>query len=260
LIVHISSINKLAKWAIDIPKYAIKLSEEFWPGPMTLILKRSEIAKDFITGGQENVGVRVPLHPVAIALLNEFEKLGGLGVVAPSANRFGAVSPTTASAVVDELGNYLNSVDRILDGGQSLVGIESTIIDCTNDSPAILRPGATTQEMIAFAIKLNVQGKNQSSAKTSGQFITHYSPKAKLVLSQQAKEGEGFLALAEFSTPRGAIRLASPLNVEEFAHELYYAIRLGDLKGLKKICVLPPTGGGLAAAIRDRLNKSAQDN
>ena len=259
LIVHISSINQLVKWAIDIPEFAIKLAEEFWPGPMTLILKRSEIAKDFITGGQENVGVRVPSHPVALELLSEFEKLGGSGVAAPSANRFGAVSPTTAAAVCEELGKYLNSLDLILNGGQSSVGIESTIINCTIHEPAILRPGAVTQEMIVAATKLDVLIKNQNGIKTSGLFLAHYSPKAELTLGHQAREGEGFLALAEIPTPRGAIRLASPLNIEEFANQLYYAIRLGDSKGLKKICVLPPTGDGLAFAIRERLNKSAKE-
>ena len=259
LIVHISSINRLNKWAIEIPEYAIKLAKEFWPGPMTLILKRSDLAKNFITGGQDNVGVRVPAHSMALELLSNFEKLGGLGIAAPSANRFGAVSPTTAEAVSEELGNYLNSVDLILDGRQSSVGIESTIIDCTTHDPAILRPGAVTQEMIVLATKLDVIIKNQSSTKASGQFLAHYSPKARLLLGRQAKEGEGFLALAEIPTPRGAIRLASPLNIEEFANQLYYALRLGDSKGLKKICILPPTGDGLAVAIRERLNKSAKE-
>jgi L-threonylcarbamoyladenylate synthase len=120
LIVHISSINQLDKWAVDIPEYAIKLAKEFWPGPMTLILKRNKIAKDFITGGQDNVGVRVPSHPVAIGLLSEFEKLGGSGVVAPSANRFSAVSPTNTYAVTEEIGGKLSKSDIIIDGGNSL--------------------------------------------------------------------------------------------------------------------------------------------
>ena len=149
LIVHISSINQLGKWAIDIPEYAIKLAKEFWPGPMTLILKRSEIAKDFITGSQENIGVRVPSHPVALALLSEFEKLGGLGIAAPSANRFGAVSPTTANAVISEVGKFLSEKDLVFDGGQCSVGVESTIIDCTRSKPIVLRPGAVTLEIIS---------------------------------------------------------------------------------------------------------------
>ena len=140
LIVHISSINNLDKWVKDMPEYAIKLAKTFWPGPMTLILPRTELAKDFVTGGQNNVGIRVPEHIVALELLKEFEAQGGLGVAAPSANRFGKVSPTTSEAVVDELGNYLSRDDQILNGGSSQIGIESTIIYCTKDVPIILRP------------------------------------------------------------------------------------------------------------------------
>ena len=138
LIVHISSINQLGKWAIDIPDYAIKLARKFWPGPLTLILKRSDLAKDFITAGQENVGIRVPEHQAAQKLLKQFEDLGGLGVVAPSANRFGAVSPTTSNHVKEELGETLRTFDLILDGGPSSIGIESTIVSCLDSQPVIL--------------------------------------------------------------------------------------------------------------------------
>ena len=148
LIVHISSLGNLDKWARDIPDYAVKLARAFWPGPMTLILPRADLAKDFITGGQDNVGIRIPSHTVALALLKEFEDKGGLGVAAPSANRFGAVSPTTATAVEIELAVFLSENDQILDGGACLVGVESTIINCTQVQPSILRPGAVTQEMI----------------------------------------------------------------------------------------------------------------
>ena len=142
LIVHISSIEHLNKWAKDIPDYAIELARAFWPGPMTLILPRTDLAKDFITGGQDNVGVRVPSHTVALELLKEFEAQGGLVVAAPRANRFGAVSPTTATAVEIELADFLSKNDQILDGGPCSVGIESTIINCTQKNPTILRPGA----------------------------------------------------------------------------------------------------------------------
>ena len=141
LIVHISSMSYLDKWAIDIPGYAMKLAREFWPGPMTLILKRSDLAKDFITGGQDCVGVRVPANSIALKLLTHFEQLGGEGVAAPSANRFGAVSPTTSESVSHELKSYLSLDDLILDGGHSEIGIESTIIECLSESPNILRPG-----------------------------------------------------------------------------------------------------------------------
>jgi len=258
LIVHISSINQLDKWAIDVPGYAIKLAKEFWPGPMTLILKRSKLAKNFITGGQNNVGLRVPSQPIALELLQEFEKIGGQGIAAPSANRFGAVSPTTAQAVADELGEHLGADELILNGGQCLVGIESTIINCTKEKPLVLRPGAVTVEMVetttGYKISLSLE-KNE--VKASGLLGLHYSPRAKVVLDTTADSGDGFIALAEIPTPTGVVRLASPQNIEEYARILYGALRAGDQKGLKKITIFQPGGVGLAEAIRDRESKAA---
>jgi len=258
LIVHISSINQLDKWAIDIPDYAIKLAKEFWPGPMTLILKRSDLAKDFITGGQENVGLRVPDQSVALALLSEFEKIGGLGIAAPSANRFGAVSPTTADAVMEELGIFLHTEDSILNGGQCVVGIESTILDCTTNFPTILRPGAVTSEMIEKTTGIKTSSDfNKNRIRSSGLLESHYSPKAKVVIGATAEPGDGFIALANIPTPKGVIRLASPENSEEFANVFYRALRRGDQTGLKQIIVIQPSGEGLAIAIKDRLTKAA---
>ncbi len=258
LIVHISSINQLDKWAVDIPEYAIKLAEEFWPGPMTLILKRSEIAKNFITGRQENVGVRVPSHPIALALLSEFEKLGGLGIAAPSANKFGLVSPTTSTAVYEEINQNLGEKDLILDGGQSNIGIESTIIDCTSINPVILRPGAITFELIKMCTKNDVFTNNPDlKIRASGLLDKHYSPKALVVLDEIAVPGDGLIALANIPTPKGVIRLSAPKSVEDFAKDLYIAFRLGDYKKIKKIVVLQPTGSGLSVAIIDRLSKAA---
>jgi len=258
LIVHISSINQLDKWAIDIPEYAKKLATKFWPGPMTLILKRSDLAKNFVTGGQEKVGLRVPNHPIALALLREFEKLEGAGVAAPSANKFSAVSPTTCSAVVEEIGEYLKNGDLVLDGLQSEIGIESTIIDCTNLRPVVLRPGYITNEQVEFASELNIDF-NASKIKVSGILESHYSPKAKVVLDSIAMHGEGFVAMASIPTPTGVVRLASPETVEDFARDLYKALRLGDEKKLDKIIVLQPTGIGIAIAIRDRLLKASHN-
>jgi|688.fasta_scaffold492420_2 L-threonylcarbamoyladenylate synthase len=258
LIVHISSINKLDQWATDIPDYAIKLAREFWPGPMTLILPRADLAKDYITGGQNNVGLRVPAQPIALALLNKFEELGGRGIAAPSANRFGAVSPTTAEAVGEELGEYLDLDDLVLDGGQCVVGIESTIIDCTGLVPRVLRPGAITDEMIEQALNKkpeNIKGK--SDIKSPGLLDSHYAPKAKISINALAEPGEGFLALSKFQTPKGAIRLASPSSLEQYARDLYSALRSADHQGLIKVAVLVPEGPGLAEAIRDRLTKAA---
>ena len=259
LIVHISSINQLSKWAIDIPEYAIKLAEEFWPGPMTLILKRSEIAKDFITGGQENVGLRVPAHPLAFALLGELEKLGGYGIAAPSANRFGAVSPTSAQHVKEDLEQFLSEDDIILDGGKCSVGIESTIVDCTKKLARILRPGSVSPKNIETIAGIKIESEfSISDIRHPGMLRFHYSPRAQVVLDVLANLGEGFIAMANIPTPIGAIRLSSPNTVEQYAKELYAALRFGDQRGITKIAVIQPKGSELAESIRDRLGKSAQ--
>ena len=258
LIVHIASMDAIGDWAIDIPEYAIKLARDYWPGPMTLILKRSELAQDFITGNQDTVGLRVPAQPIALALLKEFAKLGGKAIAAPSANRFGAVSPTTAAAVMDELIPYLNiDVDRILDGGPCLVGVESSIIDCTKSAPQILRPGAITKEMIEETTGLAVVSEEKTEIRVSGALDSHYSPKAQVVINAMAESGEGFIALATITTPNGAIRLAAPNTVEQYARDLYAALREGDARDLTKIAVILPAGDGLAEAIRDRITKAS---
>jgi L-threonylcarbamoyladenylate synthase len=258
LIVHISSINQISKWARDIPDYAITLARKFWPGPMTLILKRSDLAKNFITGGQEYVGLRVPNHSLALTLLTQFESLGGEGVAAPSANRFGAVSPTTSLAVDEEIGKNLNQEDLILDGGACSIGLESTIIDCTGKSPSILRPGAITLEMVEESVDGKIDAHaSPKSIKASGLLTNHYSPKAKVRLNLLPEPGEGFIALANIPTPVGAHRLASPVDVEEFAKILYEALRDGDRINLNEIKVIYPEGDGLARAIKDRLIKSS---
>ena len=259
LIVHVSSIDALSTWADEVPDYAITLARDYWPGPMTLVLSRSEVAKDFITGGQSTVGLRGPAHPVALALIKEFEKLGGRGVAAPSANRFGAVSPTTAQAVEEELGSYLKPSDLILDGGPSLVGVESTIIDCTHETPRILRPGAISSAMIEESTGLIALDSfvDKNEIRVSGSLDSHYSPKAQVILDSIAEAGEGFIALASIPTPTGAIRLSSPNTVEQYARDLYAALRSADTQGITKIAVLQPDGDGLAEAIRDRLKRSA---
>ena len=261
LIVHISSLANLDKWARDIPEYAVKLARAFWPGPMTLILPRTDLAKDFITGGQENVGIRIPSHTVALALLKEFEDQGGLGIAAPSANRFGAVSPTSALAVETELADFLSESDQILDGGPCLVGVESTIINCTQQRPSVLRPGAVTKEMIEVAlgvtIDLNASISKSAEIKAAGLLESHYAPNAKVFLTGSPTLGDGFIALDSFATPTGALRLASPKTNEEYARVLYEAFRLADIRGLRRLFVIPPTGDGIAVAINDRLSKSA---
>ena len=256
LIVHISNIDQINKWASEIPAFAQQLAEDFWPGPMTLIFKRSELAKDFLTGKQDSIGLRVPDHPIALDLLKEFEQLGGQGVAAPSANRFGKVSPTTKAAVEQELKDYLSEKDLILDGGPSLVGIESTIIDCTSDAPAILRPGAITPAMIEQSTKLKIKNP-ETSIRVSGSLENHYAPKAKVILDQTPTAGDGLIALKDFPTPTGVIRLAEPKDTEEYAKVLYSALRLADDKSLTQVVAITPKDSELAIAIVDRLKRAS---
>ena len=260
LIVHISSHTQLDKWAREVPEYAITLARTFWPGPMTLVLPRTKLAQNFITGAQDNVALRVPSHPIAQALLIEFEKQGGLGIAAPSANRFGKVSPTTAVAVESELGNFLNDSDQILDGGTSVVGVESTIIDCTQTTPIILRPGAVSIEMIENLLSIKLQPLNLTSnqIRVPGSLKSHYAPNAKVFLSGTPKVGDGLIALSNIKTPEGVIRLASPLNNDEYAYILYNALRLGDTLGLSIVFAVPPNNEGVGLAVNDRLKKAAK--
>ena len=258
LIVHISSINQLEKWATEIPDYALDLARAFWPGPMTLILKRKDIAKNFITGGQDTVGLRVPSHPLALALIQEFENISDSAIAAPSANRFGQVSPTSSSDVLDELADYLSDLDLILDGGNSIVGIESTIIDGTQIIPSILRPGAVTSELIneVLSFPVGLTGID-SNKRFSGSFLHHYAPRAKVILDRHPCTGQAMVALLGIETPVGVIRLESPTNYEEYARCIYRAMREADRIGVKEIVFIQPSSNGIGAAVRERLHKSA---
>jgi L-threonylcarbamoyladenylate synthase len=264
LIVHVASMDGLGDWADDVPAYAISLARDFWPGPMTLVVKRSGLAGDFVTGGQDTVGVRVPNHPVALGLLEAFARTGGKGVAAPSANRFGNVSPTTAQAVSDELRDYLKDGDLILDGGPCDVGVESTIIDCTGDVPKILRPGAITEQMITESTGLEAAGQasdgvavDSNTIRVSGSLEAHYAPAATVVLDQSPVAGQGFIAMADVVAADGVVRLAAPKTHEEFARVLYSSLRSADEQGLATVVVAQPAGDGIAVAIRDRLKRAA---
>ncbi len=257
LIVHVHNLNAIDEWVKEIPEYAIQLARDYWPGPMTLILNRSKIAGDFITGGQDTVGIRIPNHAIALALLNTFHELGGKGIAAPSANRFGHVSPTSAQAVTQEIAEYLGNSDMILDGGECHVGIESTIIDCTGDTPAILRPGAISEEMAEESVKMKINTKLKLSViRVSGMLEKHYSPMARVFLDQTPVVGQGFLALSDVETPPGVVRLGTPINIEEFARVLYQSLRRADELKLQSLVVYQPEGEGVAKAIRDRLSKA----
>jgi len=257
LIVHLSEMADISEWAEEIPEYAIALARKYWPGPMTLIFTRSSLAQNFITGGQASVGLRVPDHLVALALLAEFKKLGGKGIAAPSANRFGHVSPTSAEAVSAELADYLVEGDLILDGGPSQVGVESTIIDCTGSAPRILRPGAITEEMITQVTGLHLT-ESETDIRVSGSLENHYSPAATVALDCEPEPGDGFIALASVPTPDGVVRLASPANNEEFARVLYAALRSADERSLSRVVVHQPSGDDISVAIRDRLLRASR--
>lgn len=257
LIVHISDASEVGHWAKEVTNYALTLINEYWPGPMTLVLNRTDNTKNYLTGGQDTVALRIPSHPIALELLQEFSKLGGHGLAAPSANRFGAVSPTTAQAVNEELADFLGASDLIIDGGQSVVGVESTIIDCTGPAPVILRPGAITREMIEKTTGLAVDLKTGSSPRVSGSHQKHYSPNATVLIDGEPELGDGLIALSSVTTPPGIIRLAAPENLEDYARELFLALRKADELGIKTVRVVSPNGEGLAIAIRDRITRSA---
>ena len=257
VIIHIAELNDVDYWAREIPEYAINLMRDFWPGPMTLLLKRREVAGDFLTGAQEIVGLRIPANSLALGLLNEFKEVGGKGIAAPSANRYGAVSPTTAEAVSQELSEFLSPNDQILDGGPCLVGVESTIIDCSGQNPKILRPGAISAEMIEESTGIVLEEVGERKIRVSGSDKQHYAPKAKVIVDGQSQSGEGLIAMSAVATPEGVIRLAEPKSIEEYARVLYSALRMSDTQNMQTVRIIAPVGPGLAVAIRDRINRAA---
>lgn len=257
LIIHVGSAEALDRWAIDIPEYARDLAFSAFPGPLTLILKKSEAVSSLVTGGQDTVGLRAPAHPVAQALIAEFERAGGSGAIAaPSANRFGRVSPTSSEAVRAELSDHLRPGDLIIDGGDSQIGVESTIVDCTADCPSIARPGAITTDMVRSITGLDpVPFSNQ--IRVSGSLKSHYAPAARVVLEGDVEPGDGFIALSHHPTPRGAIRLLDAPTPEHFARGLYRALRRADALGLNRVVAISPEGQGIGVAIRDRLERAS---
>jgi len=280
LIVHLSDPRDTDEWTVDVPEYARRLARSLWPGPLTLVLPRSRLAGDHVTGGQDTVGLRVPAHPVALELLRR----AGRALAAPSANRFGRVSPTRAEHVFQELGHALvPGRDAILDGGDSRVGVESTIVDATGPAPAILRPGAITPEDLHAAGGVPPQGPGSSggpaarregarAVRTPGSGNSHYAPRARVLLARDAAAalllterepagspgaGTGFLALAEVPTPPGAVRLSAPADPAGYARGLYTALRAADTWGLRQVVAVPPPPHGVGAAVRDRLRRAA---
>lgn len=271
VIVHLASTLAMPAWTDAIPEYARALADAFWPGPMTLVLARSAKARDFITGGQDTVGLRVPEHPQFLATLAELAALTGdvaIGIAAPSANRFGRVSPTTALHVLDEFSDVLDDAAAVLEGGAANVGVESTIVDCTNDAPVILRAGAITKADIERVTGRRVEA--HSSVRAPGTLAAHYAPRARVIIATASAEHDacgrelsegrsvGLLALAAVPTPQGVVRLSAPPDSARYAAALYAALREADALELDTIVAVPPTGGsGLEPAILDRLTRAA---
>jgi L-threonylcarbamoyladenylate synthase len=262
LIVHVANAAAVSEWITELPQWAIDLTNAIWPGPLTVVGPRTTLASNSVTGNQDTVAVRVPSHPIAQELLQKLKSSGVKGLVAPSANRFGHVSPTSAAHVAADLGEYLDAKgDLILDGGDCQVGVESTIVLATGSQPVILRPGAVTAADIKRITGVDVSEAATNAPRVSGALDSHYSPTAQVMLvagSETKFDGNsGFLALADIPTPAGLTRLGSPATIEDYAHELYSSLRAGDDLKLKTIYVVPPTGDGLAQAINDRLQRAA---
>lgn len=266
VIVHIGSIAELDEWADEVSDATRTLVANFWPGPLTIVVKRKAIAKDWLTGGQNTVALRMPANQIALEILQKL----GTGVAAPSANKFGSVSPTSPHHVIADLAESLDeNRDAIIDGGSCQVGIESTIVNCTIDHPKVLRPGAITQEQIDQALGSTSEVKQTQEIKAPGLLASHYAPKAKVILVDNVQNLDsvleqlptdtfiGLIALEKIQTPKGCIRLAMPQDNQTYAQVLYEALREGDNQKCKHIVAVMPSGDDIAVAIRDRLTKAA---
>jgi len=271
VIVHCASAADVDDWVRSFPDWARQLASACWPGPLTLILPRSQRARDYLTGGQQTVGVRVPGHPVMQEVLASF----GGAIAAPSANLFGRVSPTTAQHVLTELGGRLNpDTDRILDGGACAVGVESTIIDATGEQPRMLRPGGISRdqvEQITGRPVLVADGRIRSP----GSLTTHYAPSASVLLTEPSEAADllkrlsaggsaatiGLIALADVTVdlPEAVTRLSTPADVTQYAKDLYATLRSADDRGMDVVVAVLPADHGVGTAVRDRLRRSAAE-
>ena len=260
VIVHVADAGQLGAWAREIPDDARRLAAAFWPGPLTLILKRAPAVSDLVTGGQDTVGVRIPSHPVAQSLLRAF----GGGIAAPSANRFGRISPTTAEDVRAELGER---VDLVLDGGASEVGIESAIVDVSGDAPTLLRPGMIGVAQIEAVLGRPVAAASTSSPRASGMLEAHYAPATPLVLIDRRaldrlprNPGDRVAVLARHAAPAEmeAAWVEAPADPRGYAHDLYRNLRALDVGGYSRILIEAVPDAPEWAAVRDRLTRAAR--
>ena len=244
LIVHIADGDRLGEWASEVPPAAALLADACWPGPLTVLVPRAAHVLDVVTGGRSTVGVRVPAHPLTGALLADF----GGGLAAPSANRFGHVSPTTAEHVLDDLGDV---IDVVLDGGPCPIGVESTIVDCTVDPPQVLRPGGIPTEQVERLLDGRLAAASGPS-RAAGMMASHYAPRARVVLVGSAAEAR---AVADRTV--GAHVLDRTDDLVAYARSLYADLRRADEDGLSVVVAVMPPAVGLGHAIRDRLSKAA---
>ena len=244
LIVHIAAAEQLGDWAARIPNAAEILADTCWPGPLTLLVPRATHVLNVVTGGRETVGVRVPAHPLTTELLDRF----GGGLAAPSANRFGKVSPTTAAHVVADLGSQ---VDYVLDGGPCPVGVESTIVDCTVNPPQILRPGGISSEDIRELLG-DALADAAGPSRASGMLTSHYAPRARVLLVASSEE-----ATIEAGAVPGAWIIDHSDDLAAYAHSLFAELRAADQGGAETIIAVMPAARGLGHAVRDRLTKAA---
>lgn len=268
LIVHLGDIAQLERWACDIPPAARVLAEKYWPGPLTLILKRQPNVPDAVTGGQDTVGIRMPNHPMALALLDAFAKIGSGAVAAPSANKFGRISPTKASHVRHDLGD---AVAMILDGGESAVGIESTIVDLSRGTPVVLRPGAITAEAIESVLGEHAEAAPAAPApRVSGALAAHYAPRTPLQLVPSAAlleqvdacvfKGQTIAVLGFSVSPLrhpAVLWFSAAHSAPDYAHDLYANLRLLDAAGVDLILVEAPPAQAEWRAVADRLGRAA---
>jgi L-threonylcarbamoyladenylate synthase len=261
LIVHIADASQLAFWAAEVPTSAVELARRFWPGPLTIIVKKAQGIPAAVTGGQDTVGLRCPSHPVAQELLREFARIGSGVVAAPSANKFGHVSPTTAQHVRDEFGPEL----LVLDGGACEVGLESTIVDVSRGVPVLLRPGGVSRAMLAEALRTEVRERDADAPRASGTLEAHYAPRIPLALaSREEVDREGrsgdvaVLALhdAPYAMPRSTWIAATP-DAGRYAHDLYANLRRLDASGAARILVEAPPRLAEWEAVNDRLGRAA---
>jgi L-threonylcarbamoyladenylate synthase len=261
VIVHLPSVALLPQWAAHVPDAACRLAEAFWPGPLTLVLRRAPGVPDAVTGGLDTVGLRVPRHPVALALLQAF----GDGIAAPSANRYGRVSPTLAAHVRDEMGDR---VDLVLDGGRCEVGIESTIVDLSGDDAVLLRPGAVTVAMLEGVLGAPPRTAGEGATPAPGRKPSHYAPRARVLIAGEAEAvslarcflaGGARVGLLSTTAPAepGIDWLGLPADAPTQARQLYQRLRDADALGLDVLIAVPPPGAGLAAALQDRLRRAA---